>query len=950
MAEKRIQFSNIVQNQLPAYVKQEFPLISEFLKSYYIAQEFNGAPIDLIQNIDEYVKINELTNLVQSVVLRTELGYDTTTIEVDLIKSPTGTDGFPDTYGLLKIDDEIITYTGKTDSAFTGCIRGFSGITSYEKEATTDELVFETTQIETHEAESTIHNLSVLFLNQFLLKTKHQLTPGLEDRTLHADLNQNVFIKQAKDFYLSKGTDKSFEILFKALYDEEVRIVRPKDFLFTPSNANYRVTNDLVVEAIPDGGDPMDLEQATLFQYPYGDNAIKAYAPIASIEKINPSIGGTFYKMSVDAGYNRDIRVDGAVYGAFSVQPQTQLIGQVSAGATVLDVDSTVGFGSTGDLFVSYADGTTGIVSYTSKSLTQFFGCEDIINTLPNASIVGIHTFAFGQSFSDQDETILVRINSVLNSLEEVKDTHSYSPGDTAKIKTLGIGDTSFKAKGWFYNIAPIYTVKSLTLEDASDQSYLVTLDVDNYFKIGDKAQIIDSNDVTRSCDIVNTPSAKTVLIRGQGVLDLTETYNIRRNILKVESNTFPTAEIYATNVQNTYVKNNNLLIASPSIPTYSTPLDVSDQKVTFSTTFSDAEIEINTTGDHGFYNGDMVYYIPQKVEEEYFNSVGTKKYKLVVQSSLFKGDVGFQCLEDVSDTDERELIPPGEKLYFVQRINKTTIKLAESRDNIANGIFITPDESLVVTDNTLEPYKFRFKTLESQQLLREVALPENDGTVTSTNPGFTGILVNGVEVLNYKSKDRIHYGKLNEIEVQSPGSNYDIINPPELLIRDSVGTAATGYVAVSGALDQIRVIDTGFDYLDVPVVTITGGNGKGATASANMRQITHSVDFDASVGGFDTTGNTTVGVATTGSALMPNSIGFSTFHKFKSGEQVIYVSGDQENVGGITTQSSYYVSLVGLTTVRLHRTEGDALSGINTVGLTNYGLGKQTLQSYNQK
>ena len=53
MSEKRIQFSNIVQNQLPAYVKEEFPLVSDFLKQYYIAQEFQGAPIDLIQNIAE---------------------------------------------------------------------------------------------------------------------------------------------------------------------------------------------------------------------------------------------------------------------------------------------------------------------------------------------------------------------------------------------------------------------------------------------------------------------------------------------------------------------------------------------------------------------------------------------------------------------------------------------------------------------------------------------------------------------------------------------------------------------------------------------------------------------------------------------------------------------------------------------------------------------------------
>ena len=109
MAEQRIQFSNIVQNQLPAYVKEEFPLVSEFLKSYYQGQEYQGGPIDLVQNIDDYVKISELTNLVESVVLDDALGYDDTTINVNLVQSPTGTDGFPSTYGLLKIGNEIIT-------------------------------------------------------------------------------------------------------------------------------------------------------------------------------------------------------------------------------------------------------------------------------------------------------------------------------------------------------------------------------------------------------------------------------------------------------------------------------------------------------------------------------------------------------------------------------------------------------------------------------------------------------------------------------------------------------------------------------------------------------------------------------------------------------------------------------------------------------------------------
>ena len=67
MSEKRIQFSNIVQNQLPVYTRDEFPLVSDFLKSYYEGQEYQGGPIDLIQNIDQYVKVAEQTNLTESV-------------------------------------------------------------------------------------------------------------------------------------------------------------------------------------------------------------------------------------------------------------------------------------------------------------------------------------------------------------------------------------------------------------------------------------------------------------------------------------------------------------------------------------------------------------------------------------------------------------------------------------------------------------------------------------------------------------------------------------------------------------------------------------------------------------------------------------------------------------------------------------------------------------------
>ena len=103
MTEKRIQFSNIVKNQLPNYVIEEFPLISEFLSQYYISQEFKGAPADLIQNIDRYVKIDELTNQTDSTVLEQDISFFDTDIIID--QTGVGIEDFPDSYGVLQIDD-----------------------------------------------------------------------------------------------------------------------------------------------------------------------------------------------------------------------------------------------------------------------------------------------------------------------------------------------------------------------------------------------------------------------------------------------------------------------------------------------------------------------------------------------------------------------------------------------------------------------------------------------------------------------------------------------------------------------------------------------------------------------------------------------------------------------------------------------------------------------------
>jgi hypothetical protein len=278
-----------------------------------------------------------------------------------------------------------------------------------------------------------------------------------------------------------------------------------------------------------------------------------------------------------------------------------------------------------------------------------------------------------------------------------------------------------------------------------------------------------------------------------------------------------------------------------------------------------------------------------------------------------------------------------SEGIYFVKRIDSNTIKIALSKSDIYNSKFKSVDIPVTVTSNKFEYYKFKSKTLKSQNLFREISTPINDGAEYPTESGFTGILINGVEILNYKSRDIVYYGKLNQIEISAGGAEYDIINPPVLSIIDPVGSGATGFCAIKGSLKQIRIVDPGFDYAETPIIKITGGNGIGAKAYAGMKLIDHQATFSSE--------NKSEQVS-----LSNDTIGFSTYHKFRNAEKVIYITNNQKGVGGISTDSSYFVSVQSPTQIKLHNTLGDVISGINTINLTSHGIGNHQLRSFNKK
>ena len=908
MSENRIKFANIVNNQLPEYIKEEFPLFSEFLTQYYISNEYQGSPVDLIQNIDRYIKIDNSAETIDQVILKDDISFLDDIITIDLEKNPTGTQGFPKSYGLLQIDDEIITYKEITESSFVGCIRGFSGVVSHESEGTLDQLLFKTSESDNHQSGSKIINLSVLFLQEFLKKTKYQILPGFEKKKLYTPVNEKLFIKQANDFYTSKGTDESFNILFKCLYGQNVKIIRPKDYLFKPSDAQYNITYDFIVESIE--GNPLDLVNSTLYQdeYEYG-NYTKSYAPITNVETLITKFGEKYYKLSVDAGYSRDIIVDGSIYGEFSIHPKTKVIDDHPDLSDTITVDSTLGFPEKGHLTVNYADGTSGIVSYTSKSVNQFYDCFSVdgnnIGTISNGSNVSINTFAYGNSSNSEnkDELIKVKINSVLNQVELTtnSDNFYHTPNTKISVKSLGFNDEdNFKFNNWIFNISPTYNNCSVELTNPTEKKYKITTKSNNILRQGDYIEIKSINQSNIRVDEIF--NKKSFSIKG---IDLSPnlSYSIRRKISKVnvESSNYSNLLEISSDVQNIYEKDEQLIIATNSLPRYEDqPLSTNDFSVTGNFIgISTIQIE----NGHYFESGDIVYFTPADNEKA------------------------------------PNLLEEG--VYFVKKQNDTQINLCKSRSSIYKSEFVelNLNENSTYTDANgckIEFNNFSSKRLDAQKLLRVIPTPTNDSNDYQSLPGPIGILINGTEILNYKSTDKIYYGQIESIDVLSSANDYDLINPPTLKIEDSLGSEASGYCSIEGGLSDIEVIDPGFDYIETPIINITGGNGSGAKAIANIKLVDHEVLFDAQI-------NVTTGIASV------SKIGFSTYHKFRDGERVVYKTNGYSPIGGISTDSSYYISVKSPTEIQLHSNLEEFNTGI-AISFTSLGVGEHKIVAYNKK
>ena len=965
MTDKKVKISNILESLIPGFIQSDNPDFIEFLNQYYISQEHNYGTVDIAENIPLYKNIGTLAEIENvraqtvtptgqltppQVVVVTEeiLTYD------DVI-NVNHTKGFPDTYGLIKIDNEIISYTGKTATSFTGCIRGFSGVSKVESVENPEFLTFNQSEAIGHIATSVVLNLNFEFLGQFYNKFKAQFLPGVEKRKFADGLSVENILTRAKDFYATKGTDLSLDILFKVLFGKAVRILKPFNDTISSSDADWIRADEVMVEVI--SGNPINLISHTLYQ---GDSTTfstnpSAYGAISNVEEV--FVGRKrYYKilLSKEVG-NKD----------FTINTKTKVTASTGSNE-IVSVDSTVGFGNTGFFYFIDSLGDYTKAEYKSKSYNQFFECVGVTTSLKINDPIITDNFVFGYENNDISKVCQMRVLGSISGLSSrYEDTKFLNAGDSLGVRYLGekkLNDPKFDS--WFHNNISYVGISSINIFvrqiETLDDNYLnVNDDIHIYEKFTTKElnpgttwkvqKIIDSKRFEVKS---NNPSDPDINFPPSGSVSIGATvYEIKKNLSYVDSNLGIDSLI--SGIQNSFSDDNgNTLIAFSGYPTGG--IASTDRSQTFSTS------GVSTTGigisipNHGFLNGEKVYYAPTPTDK--WDST-TETFVETTTSIVLGGSTTIGI-----DTG----------VYYIKKINDDIIKLSLNEIGVFNdntlwnvytdkfpthnpiGIGGSTNPDMV---HTITPYSLweggKLKNQNNFKRILKNTLPsENNYDII----GPIGVGLNGVELHSPKSEDSYYYGQIDSIDVIDSGDeNFDVVHPPTVSIADTAGNQAQGIVHIGeGKISEIILQTPGWDYNSVPGVSITGGNGVDGECEAKMRAIDYSVTMAEQDVNISTNVNIVGNTVSVASSV--GSFTISTGHRFITGEQVIYrnsTGGTPIGVGrthvGMGTDflvngAIYYVVNNNENNISLTISEDAALKKKYLIDFINDGAGKHTL------
>ena len=181
-------------------------------------------------------------------------------------------------------------------------------------------------------------------------------------------------------------------------------------------------------------------------------------ASISEIEPFERNSGltgiTTYFKIGLFVGYDEGSDVE----NDFVIVPNTKSLETVEPGATILSVDSTVGFGTTGTIISGL-----NTITYTDKTVNQFLNCTGIGETINSVQNIRSNITYFGYEDGDIDKKVTLRLTGVLSDFEQIEKV-DVEEGDIISVLNLGEkvenNNSNYKEKfcnSWIYNTSSSY-------------------------------------------------------------------------------------------------------------------------------------------------------------------------------------------------------------------------------------------------------------------------------------------------------------------------------------------------------------------------------------------------------------------------------------------------------------------------------------------------------------
>lgn len=251
-------------------------------------------------------------------------------------------------------------------------------------------------------------------LDEFIDYFCHQFLPGIPQ---HLITNKAFLIAHAKEFYRTKGTENSFKLLFRLLFDEEITISYPKDLILRVSDGKWIKKQSLRL-------DPFlwSLETAT------GSPVFRLLNPSGSIGEVSVYIDGVLQSSGYTLSPNLPILV-------FDTPPAVN--SEVKIVYSAFNILSLI---NTNEIVLSLRGESSGATAISENGERLFLPGQEIFNL----NVSGVEgTFQTAETIT-ADYTpfpgftlrVYAQLASFLDSIQITDEGANYNIGDLITINT----------------------------------------------------------------------------------------------------------------------------------------------------------------------------------------------------------------------------------------------------------------------------------------------------------------------------------------------------------------------------------------------------------------------------------------------------------------------------------------------------------------------------------